>query len=46
MHWAEARGLPSVVSALDALAASGLAKAPCPLLRRAAEKGSFAAAID
>ena len=45
MHWAEARGLADVVAALDAMAAAGLAEPPCNLLRRAAEKGEFAAAI-
>ncbi len=44
MQWAEARGLAAVVAALDAMAASGLAEAPSPLLCRAAEKGSFAGA--
>ncbi|MCP8938477.1 3-hydroxyacyl-CoA dehydrogenase NAD-binding domain-containing protein [Alsobacter sp. SYSU M60028] len=41
MHDAQARGLAEIVAVLDGLAAQGLADAPSPLLRRAAETGHF-----
>ncbi|TWC77206.1 short chain enoyl-CoA hydratase /3-hydroxyacyl-CoA dehydrogenase [Rhizobium sp. SJZ105] len=41
MHYAEARGLSDVVTALDRLAAEGLAEPPCDGLRRAAGEDGF-----
>jgi 3-hydroxyacyl-CoA dehydrogenase len=43
MHWAEARGLPAIVTALNAMADAGLAEPPSLFLVQAAAAGKFPA---